>query len=74
MDDVPKVNITLWRSDAVVLFAWLMDVELNAVPVTHPAQKQALVTKTDQEPDENIHPHLGVIFSTPVFGILLMQK
>ena len=26
-----------------VLFDWLMSVDLNAVPIEHPAQKQALV-------------------------------
>ncbi|WP_234392821.1 MULTISPECIES: hypothetical protein [Actinomycetes] len=33
----------LWRADAVVLFDWLMTVDLDTVPITHPAQKQALV-------------------------------
>ncbi|MBM7166924.1 hypothetical protein JQK87_00465 [Streptomyces sp. G44] len=32
----------LWRADAIVLFDWLMSTDLNAVPITHPAQKQAL--------------------------------
>lgn len=36
------VSVDLWRADAVVLFDWLMSVDLNAVPITHPAQKQAL--------------------------------
>jgi hypothetical protein len=40
--DVPKIRLSLWRSDAVVLFDWLMTVDLEAVPVTHPAEKQAL--------------------------------
>ncbi|MGV9296965.1 MULTISPECIES: hypothetical protein [Amycolatopsis] len=40
--DLPTVGIRLWRADAVVLFDWLMTVDLNAVPITHPAQKQAL--------------------------------
>jgi len=40
--DLPVVEITLWRSDAVVLFDWLMSTDLNSVPSTHPAQKQAL--------------------------------
>jgi cytochrome c-type biogenesis protein CcmH/NrfF len=39
---IPTDSITLWRSDAIVLFDWLMSVDLNTVPVTHPAQKQAL--------------------------------
>ena len=44
MDEtVPKVGLELWRADALVLFDWLMTVDLNAVPITHPAQKQALL-------------------------------
>ncbi|NEC03665.1 hypothetical protein [Streptomyces sp. SID7909] len=41
-DSVPTVDLRLWRSDAVVLFDWLMNTDLNTVPITHPAQKQAL--------------------------------
>lgn len=37
------VRLDLGRSDAVVLFEWLMTVDLNAVPITHPAEKQALM-------------------------------
>jgi hypothetical protein len=51
---LPKVNIELWRSDAVVLFDWLMSVDLNAVPTTHPAEKQALadlLTRLEHETD-----------------------
>ena len=40
--EVPVVSLDLWRADAVVLFDWLMSTDLNQVPVTHPAQKQAL--------------------------------
>lgn len=43
MGDYPTVNIPLWRADAVVLFEWLMTVDLNTVPITHPAEKQALM-------------------------------
>ena len=39
---LPKVAIELWRSDAVVLFDWLTSVDLDAMPITHPAEKQAL--------------------------------
>jgi hypothetical protein len=39
---LPVVKLTLWRADAIVLFDWLMSTELNNVPITHPAQKQAL--------------------------------
>ncbi|MFF9646874.1 hypothetical protein [Kitasatospora aureofaciens] len=41
-DDLPTVSVRLWRADAIVLFDWLMSTELDSVPVTHPAQKQAL--------------------------------
>jgi hypothetical protein len=40
--DLPTESIHLWRADAIVLFDWLMSTDLNTVPVTHPAQKQAL--------------------------------
>ncbi|MEU6373667.1 hypothetical protein [Streptomyces sp. NPDC046909] len=40
--DVPLVTVPLWEADALVLFDWLRDVDLDTVPVTHPAQKQAL--------------------------------
>ncbi|MFD5346458.1 hypothetical protein ACFWJY_22470 [Streptomyces anulatus] len=39
---VPTLDLRLWRSDAVVLFDWLMNTDLDTVPITHPAQKQAL--------------------------------
>ncbi|GAA4107962.1 hypothetical protein GCM10022284_56770 [Streptomyces hundungensis] len=42
MGSTPTVDLRLWRSDAIVLFDWLMSTDLNAVPITHPAQKQAL--------------------------------
>jgi hypothetical protein len=41
-ESVPTVNVRLWRADAIVLFDWLMSTDLNAVPITHQAQKQAL--------------------------------
>jgi hypothetical protein len=41
--DLPTVRVDLWRADAVVLFDWLMLVDLDAVPISHPAQKQALM-------------------------------
>ncbi|MGW1075803.1 hypothetical protein [Streptomyces sp. NPDC002537] len=40
--DSPTVTVRLWHADAVVLFDWLMSTDLDSVPVTHPAQKQAL--------------------------------
>lgn len=41
--ELPKVQVGLWRADAVVLFDWLMSVDLDTVPISHPAQKQALM-------------------------------
>ncbi|WP_225101396.1 hypothetical protein [Streptomyces sp. CoH27] len=41
-DDVPTVTVRLWRPDAIVLFDWLMSTDLDTVPISHPAQKQAL--------------------------------
>jgi hypothetical protein len=32
----------MWRADAIVLFDWLMKTDLNAIPMEHPAEKQAL--------------------------------
>lgn len=40
---LPTTPITLWRSDAVVLFDWLMTIDLGSVPVAHPAERQALM-------------------------------
>lgn len=40
--DLPTVDLTLWRSDAVVLFDWLTRVDFAAIPIEHPAEKQAL--------------------------------
>jgi hypothetical protein len=39
---LPFVHVNLWRDDAIVLYDWLMSADLNAVPITHRAQKQAL--------------------------------
>lgn len=41
-EEVPTVSLRLWRADAIVLFDWLAHTDLNTVPITHPAQKQAL--------------------------------
>lgn len=51
---LPTVRIDLWRADAIVLFDWLMSVDLNTVPITHPAEKQALtdlLTRLEHETD-----------------------
>jgi hypothetical protein len=41
-DSHPTTSVDLWRSDAIVLFDWLKRTDLNAVPIEHPAEKQAL--------------------------------
>lgn len=54
VDPQLPVGIELWRSDAVVLFDWLMSVDLNDVPTAHPAEEQALqdlLTRLEQETD-----------------------
>lgn len=40
---LPTVDVTLWRADAIVLFDWLHNVDLNTIPIEHPAEKQALM-------------------------------
>ena len=40
--DLDFVDVRLWGADAVVLFDWLLKVDLDKVPVEHPAQRQAL--------------------------------
>lgn len=53
-DSSDMVAINLWRSDAVVLFDWLASVDPNQIPITHPAQKQALAdlfTRLEHETD-----------------------
>jgi len=40
--DLDFVDVRLWEADAVVLFDWLLKVDLDRVPVEHPGQRQAL--------------------------------
>jgi hypothetical protein len=40
--ELPVVKLSLWRAEAIVLFDWVISTDLNTVPITHPAQKQAL--------------------------------
>lgn len=50
----PKVRLDLWRADAIVLFDWLMCVDLDAVPISHKAEKQALfdlLSRLEQDAD-----------------------
>jgi len=55
--DLSTVTVRLWRADAIVLFDWLMSTDLNTVPITHPAQKQALtdlLTRLEHDIDSDI--------------------
>ena len=36
------MTLDLWRSDAIVRFDWRMRTDLNALPIEHPAERQAL--------------------------------
>lgn len=42
MNNVQPISLELDRADVVVLFDWLMSVDLDDVPISHPAEKQAL--------------------------------
>ncbi len=55
--DVPVIEIRIWQSDAIVLFDWLMSTDLNTVPISHPAQKQALadlLTRLEETIDTSV--------------------
>lgn len=39
---LPTVSLELWRPGAIVLFDWLMSLDMDTIPIEHPAQKQAL--------------------------------
>lgn len=56
-EELPTVSVRLWRADAIVLFDWLAHTDLNTVPITHPAQKQALtdlLTRLEWAADEDV--------------------
>jgi hypothetical protein len=56
----PQTKISIWRADAVVLFDWLMTVDLNAIPIRHPAEKQALtdlLTQLEQSDVAGVDQH-----------------
>ena len=38
--DLPTVELTLWRADAVVLFDWLSRVDLDTITIEHPAERE----------------------------------
>ena len=46
--DLPTVSIDLWRADAIVLFDWLMTIDMDEVPANHRAVKQALTDLLNQ--------------------------
>jgi hypothetical protein len=41
-EDLLTVTVRLWRADAIVIFDWLSSTDLDSIPITHPAQKQAV--------------------------------
>lgn len=41
-EELPTVTLKLWRADALVLFNWLTDLDMQAVPHQHPSERQAL--------------------------------
>jgi len=43
MDEPTFENLRLWTMDTIVLYDWLMTLDFDAVPITHRAQKQALM-------------------------------
>jgi hypothetical protein len=51
---VLTVRLAMWRAGAIVLFDWPISVDLNAVPIRHPAEKPALAdppTRLEHETD-----------------------
>ncbi|MDP9341452.1 MAG: hypothetical protein M3Q23_04930 [Actinomycetota bacterium] len=40
-EEIDRVELRLWKADAIVLYDWLMAVDLNAIPITYRAEKQA---------------------------------
>ncbi|MFB2583034.1 hypothetical protein ACEXQD_17430 [Herbiconiux sp. P15] len=41
-EDHPLIRIDLWKSDAIVLWEWLYNVDFEAIPIQHKAERQAL--------------------------------
>jgi hypothetical protein len=42
-DEPTFETLKLWSADTLVLFDWLMTVDFDALPITHRAQRQALM-------------------------------
>jgi len=59
--DLDFVDVRLWKADAVALFDWLLKVDLEKVPVEHPAQRQALA---------DLFGRLGHVLDVPSTGQL----
>ncbi|MGN6503358.1 MAG: hypothetical protein ACTHKX_10730 [Pseudolysinimonas sp.] len=48
MAAISKLTLDIWIEDAIVLFDWLQNVDLDLVPADHKAVKQALVDLLNQ--------------------------
>jgi hypothetical protein len=48
VEEIEWIQLRFWKADAIVLFDWLMTVDLDAVPTTHRAEKQALADLLNQ--------------------------
>ena len=67
-DEIMHITVKLCEPDAIVLFDWLMTVDLNNVPISHRSEKQALMdlltrleeTESAHAADEQIQAHTGV--------------
>ncbi|WP_214413282.1 hypothetical protein [Sphaerisporangium fuscum] len=42
LGDTSRLTLELWKADAVVLFDWLMRVELDELPTQHAAESKPL--------------------------------
>lgn len=56
VQSLPKSQNRVWRSDAFVLLDWLMSVDLDAVPINHRAEKQALADLPTRLEHETVIP------------------
>ncbi len=56
-DESKTIGISLWEPDVVVLFDWLMSVDLEAVPIRDRSQKQALMDLLTALETQTLAPH-----------------
>jgi hypothetical protein len=56
VNKLPRTELRLWRDDAIALWDWLSTVDLDAVPITHSAHKQALLDLHNYIEDETDLP------------------